>query len=111
MSIMFRAKFLLTVNTFLLPFFAKSPVFALENREASPRFRPHPDTNRSPPSRATTHIALLESSEIFFRCAPNALGWSGVLRWVGVWDVGPSYKEVDSSDDEADVSFIPHLKW
>jgi len=39
------------------------------------------------------------------------LGWSGVLRWVGVWDVGPSYKEVDSSDDEADVSFIPHLKW
>ena len=91
---------------FALSFFANSPVFALENRFACPRFRPYPDTNRSPPSRATTHIALLESSEIFFRCA-NALGWCVTLGWC----VGPSYKEVDSSDDEADVSFIPHLKW
>jgi hypothetical protein len=35
------------------------------------------------------------------------LGWCVTLGWC----VGPSYKEVDSSDDEADVSFIPHLKW
>ena len=93
----------------LLSFFANSPVFALENRFARPRFRPYPDTNRSPPSRATTHIALLvlESSDHTHRCA-NALGWCVVTLG---WCVGPSYKEVDSSDDEADVSFIPHLKW
>ena len=91
----------------LLTFFASSPVFALSKIALSaPVFAHPPDTNRSPPSRATTHIALLESSEIFFRCA-NALRWCVTLGWC----VGPSYKEVDSSDDEADVSFIPHLKW
>ena len=87
--------------------FSRGPPFSLSKIALSaPVFAHPPDTNRSPPSRATTHIALLESSEIFFRCA-NALRWCVTLGWC----VGPSYKEVDSSDDEADVSFIPHLKW
>ena len=87
--------------------FSRTPPFSLSKIAlTAPVFAHPPDTNRSPPSRATTHIALLESSEIFFRCA-NALRWCVTLGWC----VGPSYKEVDSSDDEADVSFIPHLKW
>jgi len=91
---------LLTVSLCFCPF-SRAPPFSLSKIAlTAPVFAHPPDTNRSTPSRATTHIALLESSEIFFRCA-NALGWC----------VGPSYKEVDSSDDEADVSFIPHLKW
>ena len=92
----------------LLSFFANPPFSLSKIALTAPVFAHPPDTNRSPPSRATTHIALLvlESSDHTHRCA-NALGWCVTLGWC----VGPSYKEVDSSDDEADVSFIPHLKW